>query len=78
MPSAFHGASVEASFSSMGDILNAKNSRTDTATCAAVQTVRFHITAKRTTAVDLFSKTAAVKDPVPKKLLPKLCRKRGK
>lgn len=70
--SAFHGPAVEASFSTMGQILDSGTKRIDINTYAAFQTVRYSLTARRTSAVNFFSKKDPLRESVPKKLTEKM------
>lgn len=53
--SCFHGPSVESSFNIMGDILDPKSAAMKIPTFSAIQTVKYGMRAKDTTAVDMFN-----------------------
>ena len=54
--SCFHGPQVEASFSAMTDIIDAKSNRLSAETFSAIQTVRYGISASGKSAVEFFQK----------------------
>ncbi|XP_062595254.1 uncharacterized protein LOC134256589 [Saccostrea cucullata] len=66
----FHGPQVEASFSSMTDIIDNKSNRLNATTFSAIQTVRYELSASGKTAVQYFQK----KDFLHEKIDVNLCK----
>ena len=62
--SVFTGPQVEQSFSSMNLIINSKTNRLDIQTYCALQSVRYELKAKHTTALDYYHREDVVRDPV--------------
>ncbi len=68
--SCFHGPQVESSFSMMGDILDSRSGRIRVDTYGAIQTVKYSLKAKDTTANGMFGRADVMYSPVN----PSLCR----
>jgi hypothetical protein len=66
----FHGPQVEASFSSMTDIIDSKSNRLNAETFSAIQTVRYELSASGKSAVEYFQK----KDFLHEKVDATLCK----
>ena len=64
--SCFHGPQVESSFSMMGDILDSRSGRIRVDTYGAIQTVKYSLKAKDTTANAMFGSMDSNNIPVPK------------
>lgn len=62
--SCFHGPQVESSFSLMGEILDPKSSRMKIDTYSAIQTVKYNMKAKETTAQTMFGRSDVLYDHV--------------
>lgn len=54
--SCFHGPMVESSFNTMGDIINIRSTRMKVETFSAIQTVKYGLKSRNTTALSLFKK----------------------
>ena len=65
----FHGPQVEGSFSTMGDIIDPKSCRTNIETYSAIQTVKYGLRARKTTAVGYLSKKDVLHDQVSPALI---------
>ena len=76
--SIFHGPMVESSFNVMGDILHAKSSRMNTETYSAIQTVKYGLRSKNTSAIALYGRTDAVKSKVDRTLTSKMSSAAGR
>ena len=66
--SCFHGPLVESSFSVMADVIDKGNTGIDIATFSAIQTVKYSLSTRGTTAVDWFCKKDPLTESVDKKL----------
>lgn len=64
----FHGPMVEASFNLMGDIINPRSSRMNVETFNAIQSVKYGLKSRSTTALQLFKKKDILHTKVDKKL----------
>ena len=76
--SVFHGALVESSFNVMGDILHPKSSRMLTETYSAMQTVKYGLKTKNTTAIALYGRKDVMKSNVDRTLTSKMSSAAGR
>ncbi|XP_076354683.1 uncharacterized protein LOC143249156 [Tachypleus tridentatus] len=66
--SVFHGPMVESSFNVMGDVIDAKSSKTAIETYTAYQTIKYSLRSKETTAIEMFKRKDVHFDPVDKRM----------
>ncbi|XP_053397560.1 uncharacterized protein LOC128556423 [Mercenaria mercenaria] len=64
MCTVFHGPMVESSFNIMGDIIDPKSANTSVELYGAIQSVKYHLKARDTSAVKLYSRKDILHDPV--------------
>ncbi|KAK6196348.1 hypothetical protein SNE40_001589 [Patella caerulea] len=64
----FHGPMVEGSFNLMGDIIDIKSTRMDTTTFNAIQSIKYGLKARNTTALQHFKKKDVLHTPVDRNL----------
>lgn len=65
----FHGPQVESAFSTMGDILDTKSSRTNVETFSLVMSVKYHLKANDKSAVQYYRKADFLHEQVQPKLV---------
>lgn len=70
--SIFHGPMVESSFNIMGDVIGAKTASLKVETYSAIQTVKYALKSRKTSAVKLFRRKNPVTDPVDKHMCIKI------
>ena len=70
--SIFHGPRVESSFNVMGDVINVKAGRMKIETYSSIQTVKYALKARKTTALNMFRRKDVWYSPVDKRMCIKL------
>ena len=66
--SIFHGPQVESSFNIMGDVIDAKKNRLNIETFSAIQSIKYSLRRRKTSAIDFTKREDPIFDPVNKKM----------